>query len=80
VTRSRPLARPSRTFAIGKFLSPLPMNRKETDPSPRPSPHRMGRGGLMFGRLVAIDMALLTELAEGADGGGIKMRTLGETS
>jgi hypothetical protein len=34
----------------------------------------------MFGRLVAIDMALLTELAEGADGGGIKMRTLGETS
>jgi hypothetical protein len=28
----------------------------------------------MFGRLVAIDMALLTGLAERTDGGSIKMR------
>jgi hypothetical protein len=41
--------------------------------SPTLSSRKGGR--LMFGRLVAIDMALLTELAERADGGSIKMHT-----
>jgi len=45
VTHSRPLARPSRAFADGKFLSPLPKRLK----SPvRAGRARMGRGRIKF--------------------------------